>query len=277
MIRMVPLAALVAVAYAYTWYWLYVRWTAPESFFAHGFIVPLVSIWLVFRRTDRLKSLEPAPDYRGLLLVVPALLLHVMAIQVEVYSPSGFTLPVLIGGMVLYFGGWRYFKELLFPIAYLFFAIPLPMNWVHAASFQLKIVAVNVACSLSGLLGTQIREDGSFILFESGEHLIVGSPCSGLRSLVALLALGVLYAMEFTRLNMAGRLLFIALAVPIAMVSNILRITFLCLLADAMGVSATTGAVHDLSGYAIYLVALALMAASARALQAVPVFQRRAA
>jgi exosortase len=271
------LAVLVAVAYAYTWYWLYVRWTAPDSFFAHGFLVPLISIWLVFRRKERLQALDPASDFRGLLLVIPALLLHVMAIQVEVYSPSGFTLPVLLAGLVLYFGGFRFLKVLLFPIAYLFFAIPLPMNWVHAMSFQLKIVAVNMSCGLSGLLGAEIRDDGSFILFESGEHLLVGSPCSGLRSLVALLALGVLYAVEFTRLNTMGRLVFIALAVPIAMVSNILRITFLCMLADTMGVPATTGAVHDLSGYGIYLVALVLMAASGRLLQAVPVLKRRAA
>ena len=94
-------------------------------------------------------------------------------------------------------------------------------------------------------------------------------------ALIALVALGVLYAVEFTSLNRWGRLLFVALTVPIAMVSNVLRITFLCLVADHWGTDAASGVVHEGSGYAIYFVALFLMIACGRLLAAFPRFLRR--
>lgn len=275
--RFIVLLSLVGLTYAYTWYWLYVRWTAEESFFSHGFIIPFCFLWLMYRRKEKLARLDAAPTALGLLLIVPAMLIHLMAVYAEVYSPSGFTLPVLLAGAILYFWGWARLKVLLFPVFFCFFAIPLPMTWVHDASFRMKIMAVDLSTGLAGLLGVGTQVKGSYILLDSGEHLLVGSPCSGLRSLVALLALGFLYAIEFLALNPVGRIVFIALSVPIAMLSNILRITFLCLVAEHFGVSATTGLVHDASGYGIYLVALLLMIACGRILSALPLFKEKEA
>jgi exosortase len=273
--RLAGLVILIGLAYAYTWYWLFVRWSAEGSFFGHGFLIPLVFLWLILRRKDRLAGLEKKEDYRGLLLIVPALMLHHMAVALEVYSPSGFTLPVLLAGLVLYLWGWEMLKALRFPLFYLFFAIPLPMNWVHTASFKLKIVAVSLSTGLAGLLGSEIVEKGSYIYFSNGDSLLVGSPCSGLRSLVALVALGVLYAFEFTAMNGLGRMTFILFTVPIAMISNVLRITFLCLVADHWGSDASSGWVHDGSGYAIYLIALLLMIGCGRLFALLPFFKRR--
>jgi exosortase len=275
MIRFVALLLLTGVAYGYTWYWLYVRWTEPDTFFAHGFLIPGVFLWLLYRRRECLARLEPSPTWLGLLLIVPALLLHLCAMAVELYSPSGFTLPVLLAGIILYCWGWPHLKLLLFPVAFLFFGVPWPLNWVHAMSFRLKIVAVDLSTQATNLLGTACQESGSFILFASGERLLVGNPCSGLRSLIALVALGFLYVMEFLPLNRAGRVVFILLTVPIAMVANIVRIVFLCLLAGHSGVPATQGLAHDLSGYAIYAVALLLMILCGRIMEVLPFFQRR--
>jgi exosortase len=197
------------------------------------------------------------------------------AVYLEVYSPSGFTLPVLIGGIIIYFWGWGIFKTLFFPLFYLFFAIPFPMNWVHTLSFRLKIIAMGISTSLARFLGVEMEEKGSYLFFQDGDHLLVGSPCSGLRSLIALVALGVLYAVEFTSLNLMGRTVVILLTVPIAMISNVLRITFLCLLADGAGVEAASGWVHDVSGYAIYVVALVLMMICGRIFSAIPFFRGR--
>jgi exosortase len=274
-IRFLALLLLTGVAYAYTWYWLYVRWTEPDTFFAHGFLIPAVFLWLVHRRRECLARLEPSPSIWGLPLIILALCVHICAMAVEIYSPSGFTLPVLMAGIILYCWGWPHLKLLLFPVAFLFFGVPWPMNWVQAMSFRLKIMAVEASTQVTNLLGTACQESGSFILFAGGERLLVGDPCSGLRSLIALVALGILYVMEFLTLNRAGRILFILLTVPIAMVSNIIRIVFLCLLAGHSGVPATQGLVHDLSGYAIYAVALVLMIGCGRIMEALPFFQRR--
>jgi exosortase len=275
-VRFIALALLVGSAYSYTGYWLYVRWSAPESFFAHGYLIPLVFLWLLYRRRFVLKETEPQPDLRGLLLICPALLLHLSAVYLEVYSPSGFTLPILMGGLVLYFWGRRAFRILLFPLFFLFFAIPLPMNWVHEASFRLKMIAMDLSTGLAVFLGTELKEVGAKIIFPSGDSLMVGTPCSGLRSLIAMVALGVLYAVEFTRMNFLGRMMLVVLIIPIAMISNVLRVTFLCLVAGRFGSAAAAGQVHDLSGYSLYIVGLLLMLAMGRLLMVCPLFVRRA-
>jgi exosortase len=275
-LRFAGLFLLTGLAYAYTWYWLYRRWSAPDSLFAHGFLIPFVFLWLLGRRRERFERLDPVPDYRGLFLILPALCLHLLAMHVEVYSPSGFTLPILLAGIILYFWGWPRLKVLRFPVLYLYFAIPLPMNWVHALSFRLKIFVISLSTGLARFLGADLVDRGSSLEFGRGGSLPVENPCSGLRSLVALLALGVLYAVEFASLSVLGRLVFVLLAIPIAMASNVLRITFLCMVADRYGVQAASGAVHDGSGYAIYIIAFLLMLAFGRLLSAVPVFRRRA-
>jgi exosortase len=204
------------------------------------------------------------------------LFIHGAAVYLEVYSPSGFTLPILVGGIILYCFGWPVLRILLFPVLYLFFAIPLPMNWVHATAFRLKIIAVDFSTGLAGVLGTEAREVGSKIVFNGGDHLMVGTPCSGLRSLIALTAMGVLYVVEFTKMNLKGRLILLLLIVPIAMASNILRITLLCMVAGHFGSDAASGWIHDLSGYLIYIVALVLMLAVGRLIGRYSLFFRRA-
>lgn len=267
----------IATAYAYTGWWLYVRWTAPESLYAHGLLVPLVSLWLVYRRRDRLRALPPAPAWSGLALILPALGLHLAAVYTEVYSPSAFTLPVLFAGMVVYFRGWKALRPCLFPLAYLYFALPLPMNWVAEMSFHMKMAAVRMAVGAAGFLGASVEVRGAQILLREGGTLPVAAPCSGLRSAVALLALAVLYGVVFAPLNLLGRSVFILLSLPLAVASNVLRIAFLCLVADRFGPAAAGGWVHDLSGLGIYLAAFLLMLAAARLLTACPCFRRKEA
>ncbi len=273
-VRVACLLLLTGLTYFYTWYWLYMRWTAPDSSFAHGFLVPAVFLWLLFRRREEIERIDPEPSYLGLVLILPALVLHLLAVFLEVYSPSGFTLPILMGGTILYFRGWKVLRKLLFPVCYLYFAIPLPMNWVLDATLVLKNLAITSSTTLAKFMGAAVHEEGSSLVFASGATLEVASPCSGLRSLIALLALGVLYAVEFTSLSFCGRAVFIVLSVPIALLSNILRICFLCLVVHYLGKDAAGGVVHYGSGLAIYAVSLAVMIGLSRVLRAVPFFRR---
>lgn len=273
--RFFGLALAVGLTYAYIGYWLYVRWSGPDSYFHHGFLIPLFFLWMLWRRRARLRSVRHEPDYRGLLLVVPALSLHLLAVYMELYSPSGFTLPVLFGGMILYFFGWEVLKILLFPLLYLYFAIPPPMTMINALSFRLKIIAMGVANSLNRLLGIEVREEGSYLHFSNGDSLLVDAPCSGLRSLIALLAIGVLYCFEFVPLSRLGKAVFIVMMIPVAMASNVLRISFLCIVTHCWNADTASGLIHDLSGYAVYGVALLMMIALGRLLRLMPLFAGR--
>ena len=266
-----------AAAYAYTAYWLYVRWTAPESMYAHGFLVPPVVLWMLYGRRERIRSFSSTPAWSGMVLILPALALHLAAVYADVYSPSAFTLPVLLAGVVVFFRGWRALRPCIFPLAYLYFALPLPMNWVSDLSFRMKMTAVHLAVGAARFLGAELTLDGARILLKQGGVLPVAAPCSGLRSAVALLALAVLYGVIFAPLNRKGQVVFILLSLPLAVASNVLRITFLCLVAHRFGVDAAGGWVHDLSGLGVYLAALLLMLAAARALTACPLFRRKEA
>jgi len=258
-LRYLLIALLLGATYSYICYWLYVRWSSEDSFFSHGYLIPFVSIWLCVRRKQILSKIESKPDLRGLYLLIPALVFHIMAVYKEVYSPSGMTIPVVIAGVIMYLHGWDMLRALIFPVVYLYSAIPLPLSWISVASYNLKIAAINLSTTISGLFGAHIREKGSYLIFDNGSTLLVGSPCSGLRSLIALIALGVLYAIEFSRLNVLGITIFIIITGPIAYLSNVLRITFLCLTADNFGASSITGFVHDASGYGIYIIAFLMM------------------
>ena len=88
--------------------------------------------------------------------------------------------------------------------------------------------------------------------------------------------MGVLYGVEFLNMGRIGRAVFILLLIPIAMISNVLRITFLCIVANTWGSGAASGWVHDLSGYAVYAIAMILMIALGRILRAIPRMKGRA-
>lgn len=268
----VLLILLFGITYSHIWKWLYERWTWSESFYSHGFLIPFVSLWLCFRSKNALVQANQSPDYRGLFVLLPAIGAHMCAVRLDLYSPSGLTLPLVISGLVIYLKGFDVFKILCFPIAYLYFAIPLPLNWIQETSYELKSLAIGLSTGLAGVFGAQIQEKGAYLVFQDGGTLLVGSPCSGLRSLIALFALGILFVAAFSSLNKKGAGLFILLMGPIAVFSNVLRITFLCLIADSLGAQATKGWVHDLSGYLIYVIALVLMLGLNRGLSSMNCF-----
>ena len=185
--------------------WLHERWTAADSFYGHGFLVAPLTLWLAFRKRSLLASIPAAPSSWGLALVIPALLVHLAALRIEVYSPSGLALIPLVFGVIWFLSGFRRARALWFPVLFLVFAIPLPLPWVSEAAFHLKMFAVSAATGLLDLFGMRLTMEGSYIYFEGGGRLVVGSPCSGLRSLLSILAVGVLYTAEFAELSKPGR------------------------------------------------------------------------
>jgi exosortase len=217
--------------------------------------VPLVSLALIAARRARLRGLPRAGDWRGLALVALACALQLLGARADVFALQGWSFVVMLFGLALALLGGPLTRVLAFPIAYLVFMLTFPPIVMNRLSFALKEVAVRAAAHASELLGVTLQRSG-MTLWLAGGALQIENPCSGLRSLLAMLATGVLFA-SLLPTGWRRRALLVLLAVPMAIAGNVLRITLLVLMAHYVGIRQALGTFHDVSGYLTYGFSLA--------------------
>jgi EpsI family protein len=237
---------------------LYDRLISGESYYTHGPLVPLVSLLiavLIIRHT----RIRPRPSrVAGPLLLMAFLSLHLVSVLARVNFSSCFALVGVIGAMVLTLWGWTALRRLWFPVALLLFMVPLPEVMIADVNFRLKMLAADWGVSLAQVLGILAERSGNRVFLAGDKSLVVANVCNGLRTLISLLAFGALYA-YVCRLNGLWRWLIFALSVPVALVSNSVRIAALVIVADVWSTEVATGAFHDYSGLGIYVIAFLLM------------------
>jgi exosortase len=261
--RAAVLAGLLALIYARTAVALWSTWTTNDSY-SHGPLVPLVSLALVWLRRDKLRPLVPAPDRRGPWLIALGCAMHVVGVRADLFALQGWSLLAVLFGLVLTFFGTAATHMLAFPIGYLGFMLTFPPIVMNTANYALKELAVNASVHGALALGVTVKRTGMQLFFPTGE-LRVENPCSGLRSLLALLATGTLFA--YQQKGGAWRRATVMLAaIPIALAGNVARLVLLLIAADRRGVKWATGRFHDVTGYALYAVALGLLLALRAAL-----------
>ncbi|MFN3467575.1 MAG: exosortase/archaeosortase family protein [Candidatus Brocadiales bacterium] len=263
------ITALLAYTYLDTFHWMTGRWLAADSYYSHGFVVPFISAYLVWKKRNYING-ESQVDSRGtvvgLALLFSGIGLHGAGLVFKISFISGLSLLPLLLGMVLYIYGWQAGRRLLFPILFLLAMIPLPLSLIADLSLKLKLFAAEVAVRVVSFIGIAVLREGSSIHF-SDSFLVVGDVCSGLRSLIALLAFGALFAYVSGLSTPLRAILFIA-SVPIALVANSVRIIVLCLIAKQWGSEVATGRVHDATGILIFIVAFILFFSLERRLHA---------
>ncbi|MBI2871187.1 MAG: exosortase [Candidatus Omnitrophica bacterium] len=250
-------ALLFVLIYRGTWVWLYQRWTAPDTYYSHGFLIAPVSLYLIWRKRALLVPAVSGGAGAGYFLIAGGLLIHLMSRWAGVGFVSGLTLvPVLLGFVHVFYGS-RALRELFFPIAFLMAMVPLPLELIARLSFSLKMLSTAWALVWLGAAGIGAVQEGSFIRM-SEASILVGDVCSGLRSLIALLALGALVA-YFLKVSWWRRAVVFLSAAPVALLVNTARIAFLCWVAEVYGESAAGGIVHDVSGVLIFASAFVLL------------------
>jgi exosortase len=227
------------------------RFFARDSYYSHGVLVPFVSLYLVFRKRKVLETLVPQPSLGGIFVVAAGIFLQLIGQLLKVNFISYVSLLVSLYGIVIALGGKHFLKEFLFPIGFLVFMLPLPSVLIIGISFKLKMVAAQCATALVKLFGIAATQAGSTIYYPGG-FLVVGDPCSGLRSLIAFLALGALVT-QFVRVPGWKKVLLFFFAVPIALFTNFLRLTFLVVVGYFYGEGAATGFIHDASGIVVFI------------------------
>ena len=254
-----PLAAAFVALFWPTFLWMAERFDARSSFYSHGWAVPLASAWLVWQRRSALRGLPLQPDARGLWLLIPAVSIHVLATWWRLGFVSGFAMIAAVWGLVWMCWGGAALRILRFPLLFLLFMVPLPGILLIATSFRMKLLAASLATQVLHGLGLAAVQAGSTIRVP-GASVIVDDTCSGLRSLISLLALATLWtALLPAAATWRQKLLVVAASIPIALVANIARIVVLVLLAAVYGPRAAEGFLHYGSGFVVFGVALATL------------------
>jgi exosortase len=248
--------ALLALAYARVAQSLWTTWSTNDNY-SHGPLVPLTSAALVWLRWPKLRALPVRPENRGLWLVAAGCVMHVLGQRMDVFLLQGWSLLGVLLGLTLTFFGVPVLRMLAFPILYLGFMLTFPPIVMNTLSYLLKEFATTGSVAIAKALGVALRRDGMQLYFHTGE-LRVENPCSGLRSLLALLATGTLFA-YFQPGGGWRRAAVLLAAVPIALAGNIARLVLLFVASDRRGVVWATGRFHDVTGYVMYAVALALL------------------
>lgn len=230
-------------------------WNNPD--FSHGFFVPLFAGFVVWHRRAKLRTLELRPSWSGLVVIAGALLVLVVGVLGAELFLSRSSLVFLLAGMVIYFAGWQYFRALLFPWAVLFLMIPIPVIVFNQIALPLQFMASRLATWLLGLVGVPVLREGNVINLPS-MSLEVVEACSGIRSLVSLITLAVIYG-YFAEPKRLLRVALVVAAVPVAVIANGIRIMGTGLLGQYWDPDKAQGFFHEFSGWVIFLLALFIL------------------
>ena len=229
----------------------------PLEDMSFGWYVPVFSAYVVWRERREIIASLGEPSLAGLAATAVALFvgfLGVRGVQIRLEIAAFAALCVTIPWAVY---GRRTAGRLAFPAAFLLFCIPLA-TFLDVVTVHLRLVASAISAAILDGVGAGVARVGTTITAPGGFAIDVASPCAGLRSIFALLALAAGYG-YFTLDGWWRRAALFALAVPIAIVGNIVRVLLICAVGLWCSPGFATGFYHDYSGYVVFLVAIAMM------------------
>ena len=248
-------AALLLVCYAPILLRLARQWYDDQDM-GHGFFVPLIAGYIAWLKRDELLSEAPSPSWWGLAVVLyGAFQLFIATLGAELFlARTAFIISLV--GVVLWMGGTRYLRVLAFPLFLLCFMVPIPAVIYNQITFPLQLLASRVADSTLTLLGIPVLREGN-ILELASQRLNVVEACSGIRSLLSLTFLSLVYAYFFDKKVWMRPVLLVA-TLPIAILANAGRVT-LTGVASEYDPSLAEGFFHYASGWVIFMVALVIL------------------
>jgi exosortase len=250
------LLALVCLLYLPILGRLAVQWWRDPNF-SHGFFVPAFSAFIVWQKRARLRSIQPAPSIWGLPIIVFSLCILVLGVFGAELFLSRVSLLVLIGGMIVFFLGWQMLREVLFPLLLLILMVPIPAIVFSQITFPLQILASKLATWSLAFLGVPVFREGNVINLPA-MPLEVAEACSGIRSLLSLTTLAIMYGYLMEERPPLRVALAVA-SIPIAVAANGLRIVGTGLLVQYWDPEKAEGFFHAFSGWLIFVVSLLML------------------
>lgn len=230
-------------------------WVDPN--FSHGFFVPLFSIFVVWKNRARLAGMPRRPSWAGLLILSFAMLLLIVGQMGAELFLARFSLLLVMAGLIVLFLGWNFFRAVLFPWAFLILMIPIPTILYNQITFPLQLLASRVAAAVLAFLGTPVLREGNVITLPS-MALEVAEACSGIRSLMSLITLAIIYGFVTEKKTWIRCRLAVA-SVPIAVIANSIRIIGTGLLVQYWNTNAAEGYFHASWGWLIFVISLLML------------------
>lgn len=218
--------------------------------YSHGLLIIPLSAYFAWERRNRVRRLPRQPTVAGLVVVIGGLLLLVAGLLGAELFLSRVSLLVVIGGAVLFVLGWRALWTLAFPISFLLLMIPIPSIVFNEVAFPLQLIASQVGQAGLQAAGVPVLREGNTIVL-AYTTLEVAEACSGIRSLISLLSLGIVYA-YFTDARLSVRLLILVSTVPVAVLANGARVAGTGIAAHYYGPEAADGFFHTFSGWMVF-------------------------
>jgi exosortase len=230
-------------------------WSDPN--FSHGFFVPLFSVLVIWQERSQLAGILLEPSWWGMLVLVAGLCILVLGQMGAEIFLSRASLLVVLAGLIVLFLGWNFFRAVLFPWAFLFLMIPIPAIVFNQITFPLQILASKVASTTLPWMGVPVLREGNVINLPS-MSLEVAEACSGIRSLMSLTTLAIIYGYLMERNNKVRVTLAIA-SIPIAVAANSFRIVGTGLLVQYWDPAKAQGFFHEFSGWLIFVISLVML------------------
>jgi len=248
-------------------------WSDPN--FSHGFFVPAFSAFVVWTHRKDLRAIPAQPSWMGLPLIVASLGILVVGVLGAELFFSRTSLVLLLAGLIVHFLGWPHLRALLFPVGFLLLMIPIPAILFNQIAFPLQLFASQAASSFLQFAGVPTLRQGNVIQLPT-MTLEVVEACSGIRSLITLVTLAVIYG--YLLETITWKRVFLALsAIPIAVLANALRIVGTGLLGEYWEPEKAQGFFHSFSGWVIFVVAIVFLFGVRAALNWVTSFRMRRA
>lgn len=252
------LALLLLAAFAPALAGLAAVWSSVDHY-SHGFLVPVVSLWLAQRRAPQLASLPVRRDGRGGAALGAALAAYALGLGLGSVPLQGLALVGAVAAFVAWRRGPAWLRALRFPLFFLLFMVPLPETWLAPRIVALQLFVSRAAIGLLHAFGQPVAREGNVIVLPGESPLFVAEACSGITSIVTLVPLALLLGV-LTLDRVAPRGLLLAAVVPAAMLGNLLRVVVTVWAALRVGVETATGSLlHEFAGLITFGVSCGLL------------------
>jgi exosortase len=232
---------------------------ATDDNYSHGFLIVPIALYLAWERRHKLRALPLNPQPIGLAIVVVSVaVLAAGAIGAELFL-TRISMIGTLAGAIVFLCGWQHLRALTFPVAFLLLMVPLPAIVFNKITFPLQMLASQAGEFGIASMNIPVLREGNIIIL-AHTKLEVVEACSGIRSLVSLLTLGIVYAYFIDGRGWVRWMISLS-AIPVAIVSNAMRITGTGIAAQYYGPEAAEGFFHSFSGWAVFVVAFLAMLA----------------
>lgn len=245
-------------------YHMFLTWrTNPD--YSHGLLIVPLSLYFAYGKTPQLRRAEIRGSWWGVAILCVGVLSVCIGELGGLLTAlrSGYVFALM--GLVLLLAGKQVFEILLFSMAFLFLMVPLPQSLVNIIAFPLQLIAAGWAVSSLQAFGIPSLLEGN-IIHLAHTQLFVAEACSGLRSLMALLTLGVVFAQFFRAGRLLQQSILVLSAIPIAIVVNAVRVSLTGILAHNYGPEAAGGFIHDFQGIITFSMAFVMLLGEAQLL-----------